>query len=308
MSTWSDIKLRTMQKMFSAKGNTIPNDSASVDYIAAMPGACNEALQRLSTAGRFIIKSIQIAHNPVTNLLTDGDRIRSVESGDIEIEATGARSLYVEVYGDCTMTIYVNDTPVSVDNIASEGKYLPIKRLIDNVDGYTVKVVLSSAYPLAIKNFALYSATFKTADDVQPYTQVLKYNLAELAPTFYMLADDPLIFEGSRQTSRYMQTSDFFQEGGRILVLDRDLPGNYTVYYKSYPGTITSGTADDYVLDVEPEVDALIPLYMASQLYKDDDNGIATTYRNEFEVGLQSLKDAVKGPSSEVFESESGWI
>ena len=308
MSTWLDIKLRTMQKMFSAKGNTIPNDSASVDYIAAMPGACNEALQRLSTAGKFIIRSVQIAHNPVRNLLTNGKQIMSTEGGTLEIEASGAKSLYAEVYGDCTMTISVNDTPISVDNIASEGKYIPVKRLVDNADGYTVKVVFSSTYPMAIKNFALYGATFKTVDDVQPFSEVIKYDLKELAPTFYMLAEDPLIFEGGESTKRYTQTSDFFQEGGRILVLDRNLPGNYTVYYKSYPGTITSGTADDYVLDVDPEVDALIPLYMASQLYKDDSNALATSYRNEFEIGLQSLKDAVKGPSSEVFESESGWI
>ena len=31
MATWLDIKRRTMQKMFAAKGNTIPNDAASVD-------------------------------------------------------------------------------------------------------------------------------------------------------------------------------------------------------------------------------------------------------------------------------------
>lgn len=33
----------------------------------------------------------------------------------------------------------------------------------------------------------------------------------------------------------------------------------------------------------------LIPLYMASQLMKDDDISLATQYRNEFEVGLQNL-------------------
>lgn len=308
MSTWYDIKLRTMQKMFATSGNTIPNDAASMDYLAAMPGVANEALQRLSTAGKFIVKSIQIAHNPVANMLTDGKRIRSVEEGTIELEATGARSMYAEVYGVCKMQVYVGSFQVANEDISSGNCYTPIKRLINNPDKLTVKVVFTSAYPLAIKNFALYSATFVNEDAVQPYSEVIKYDLTQLAPSFYMLTEDPLVFEGSAATKRYMQTSDYFQEGGRILVLDRDVPGNYTVYYKAYPAKITSGTADDYELEVDPEVDALIPLYMASQLYKDDDNGIATTYRNEFEVGLQSLKDAVKGPTSEVFVSESGWI
>ena len=93
MATWRDIKFRTMNKMFASKGNEIPNDTSSVDYLAAMPGACNEALQRLATAGKFIIKSIQIAHNPVMNLITEGRRILSSEGGTLSIEATGAKSL-----------------------------------------------------------------------------------------------------------------------------------------------------------------------------------------------------------------------
>lgn len=308
MATWLDIKTRTMQKMFAAKGNTIPNDAASVDYLAAMPGACNEALMRLSTAGKFIVKSIQVAHNPVANLLNDGDRIRSVEGGTLTLEATGAKSLYVEVFGICSVKIAINGLTFATDTISSKSNYTPYKKLITNPDGGTVTVELTSDYPLAIKNFALYAATFETDDDIQPFAEVIKYDLTQLAPSFYQLTEDPLVYEGSIRTKRYMQTSDFFQEGGRILVLDRDMPGNYTVYYRAYPGTITAGTEDDYVLDVDPEVEALIPIYMASQLYKDDDNAISTTYRNEFEVGLQSLKDALKGPMSEVFTSESGWI
>ena len=308
MTTWLDIKLRTMQKMFATSGNTIPNDQASVEYVAAMPGACNEALQSLSTAGKFIIKSIQIAHNPVANLLSNAKRIMSTEGGTLSIEATGAKSLYVEVFGTCTMTVTVGGSALNPETITSDTCYTPVKRLISNPNGLTVNVSFTSEYPLAIKNYALYGATFKTADDVQPFTEVFKYDLSVLAPSFYMLTEDPLVYEGSATTKRYMQTSDFFQEGGKILVLDRNMPGNYTVYYKAYPAKITAGTADDYELEVDPEVEALIPLYMASEIFKDDDLSIATSYRNEFEVGLQRLRDAVKGPTSEVFVSESGWI
>lgn len=71
---------------------------------------------------------------------------------------------------------------------------------------------------------------------------------------------------------------------------------------------ITLDTPDDEILAIDPEVAALLPLYMASQLYKDDDSGIATVYRNEFEVAFERLKDSVSAPSSERFTSESGWI
>jgi len=308
MATWYDIKFRTMNKMFASKGNNIPTDTSSVDYLAAMPGACNEALQRLSTAGKFIIKSIQIAHNPIKNLISDGKKILSSEGGELSIEATGARSLYVEVLGAVTMTIKVGETELLTEVISSKAHYSSVRKLITNTDNELVKVKFESDYPFAIKNFALYGATFELESDVQSFAEVIKYDLSQLADSFYMLAQDGIIFEGSEGVSRYEQTSDYFEEGGRVLVLDRNKPGNYTIYYRAYPQKITADTPDSYELELDPEVEALVPLYMASQIYKDDDNGIATTYRNEFEVGLQSLKDAIKAPMSETFTSESGWI
>ena len=52
---------------------------------------------------------------------------------------------------------------------------------------------------------------------------------------------------------------------------------------------IDKDTKDDYKLTISEDACVLIPLYIASQLYKDDDISQATAYRNEFEVGLQDL-------------------
>ena len=50
MTTWFDIKLATLQKMFAADGSTIIKDESTKDYIAGMPYVANEGLQLLSTA------------------------------------------------------------------------------------------------------------------------------------------------------------------------------------------------------------------------------------------------------------------
>lgn len=42
-------------------------------------------------------------------------------------------------------------------------------------------------------------------------------------------------------------------------------------------------------IDLPEDACVLIPLYIASELYKDDDIAIATQYRNEFEAGLTDL-------------------
>lgn len=60
-------------------------------------------------------------------------------------------------------------------------------------------------------------------------------------------------------------------------------------YEKTSIEHVTQDTAIDYEIQLPPDACVLIPLYIASQLYKDDDISQATAYRNEFEVGLQDL-------------------
>ena len=60
-------------------------------------------------------------------------------------------------------------------------------------------------------------------------------------------------------------------------------------YDKTTIDRIDKDTKDDYKLTISEDACVLIPLYIASQLYKDDDISQATAYRNEFEVGLQDL-------------------
>lgn len=306
MVTWKEIKLYTLQKMFSADGNTIPSDDSTKDYIAGMPAAANEALQLLATAGKFIIKSIDIAHNPVKNLLSDGGKIHSMERGSMKFSADMARSCYFECVGNGTYMVMIDDEIVVEGVLESKKGYVPYKFLIPNENDKKVVLVISSDYPLAVKNIALYSANYASEDDIQTYAEKVRYDLRELAEDFYMLDTGNVYFEG--EEIRYAQTTDYFQEGNKVLVLDREAVGNYKIYYKAYPQKITSETEDDAELAIDDEVAAILPLYMASQLYKDDDIGIATTYRNEFEVAFERLQNAPKTPTAERFISESGWI
>lgn len=310
MVTWGDIRLTTLQKMYATKNGatTIPTDSSTREYLSAMPAAANEALQMLATAGKFIIKSIDIAHIPVKNLIPSAENIRSLERGEIEYSALGARSMYFEVRGTVTMTVTIGDTEQEPVELEPNTGFIPYKYLLENPDDLTVTVKFTSDYPFGIKNMALYSATYATADEVQPYSEYIRYDLSQMVDDFYMVDESTVIYEGDANVSRYTATTEYFQEGFKVMLIHRDKPGNYKVYYKAYPQPITLDTTDDTELVLDPEVAALLPLYMASQLYKDDDISIATVYRNEFEVAFERLVKAVSAPSSERFISKSGWI
>ena len=305
MSTWYDLKLATLQKMFSADGEIVVDESTQ-GYISAMPAAANEGLAMLATAGKFVTKSVKIAQLDIQNLVSESEANAIHEFSDAySYQADNGHSYYFEVSGTGTCQVYVDDTPYDTINIDSVG-YNPIKGLIVNPDNKPVKFEFTTSYPMGLKNIAIYKESFVDADHVVPFTDKVKYNMKDLAEDFYMIDPQGIYFEGAYQ--KYLQTSDFYQEGTMTLVLDRNMIGNFTIYYRAYPVQITADTDDEYVLPIDPEVYTLLPLYMASQLYKDDDNGIATTYRNEFEVGFERLVNSANLSAYEEFTSESGWI
>ena len=305
MSTWYDLKLATLQKMFSAD-DQIQADESTIGYLAAMPHCANEGLALLATAGKFMTKSVKIAQMDIKNLVADTIANAIHEFSDTySYQTDDGHSYYFEVSGTGTCDIYVDEILTETLNIEAVG-YNPMKGLIENADNKPVRFEFTTSYPMGLKNIAIYKETFEDADHVVPFTNKIKYDMKELAPDFYMIDPQGIYYEGAYQ--KYLQTSDFYQEGTKTLVLDRDMIGNFTIYYRAYPEQLTSLTDDDYELPIDPEVYSLLPLYMASQLYKDDDNGIATSYRNEFEVGFERLVNSANLSAYEEFTSESGWI
>lgn len=305
MSTWYDLKLAVLQKMFAAD-DVILTDESTLGYLAAMPHCANEGLALLATAGKFITKTVKISQLDIRNLVSDSEANAIHEFSDTySYSADEGQSYYFECSGIGVCNVYVDDTLADSITIENTG-YEPFKGLIENTEKKPVKIEFITAFPMGLKNIAIYSENFPEADKVVPYTDKVKYDMSVLAPDFYMIDPQGIYYEGAYQ--KYLQTSDFYQEGTKTLVLDRDMVGNFTIYYRAYPEQFTQETEDTYEIPIDPEVYALLPLYMASQLYKDDDNGIATAYRNEFEVGFERLVNSANLAAYEEFTSESGWV
>lgn len=306
MATWYDLKLAVLQKMFAAD-DVIITDESTLGYIAAMPQCANEGLAMLATAGKFVTKSVKIAQKDIQNLVAESVYDQIIQFTDtFTWTVDEGQSYYFECSGVGTCEIYVDDVLEETIDIDNLNTYEIFKGLIVNPDKKKVKMTFTTSYPMGVKNFAVYKENFPTAEDVAPFTSKIKYDMSALAEDFYMIDPQGIYYEGAYP--KYLQTSDFFQEGTKLLILDRDMIGNFTVYYRAYPVQISAETDDTYELPIDPEVYALLPLYMASQLYKDDDNGIATSYRNEYEVGFERLVNSANLSAYEQFTSESGWV
>ena len=109
----------------------------------------------------------------------------------------------------------------------------------------------------------------------------------------------------------YDVAEDWSIEGDDVLVIPGNVEGEYTVWYRAYPQTITAQTPDDEAIDMTPDAAALIPLYIAAELYKEDELAMATVLRNEYEDGLQKLQAAwqasAAGMRAEAARNTTGW-
>ena len=74
-----------------------------------------------------------------------------------------------------------------------------------------------------------------------------------------------------------------------LLKIDNWNKGNVNVLYSAYPQKIDLKTEDSHQIELEESFARIIPLYIAGELYKDDDLTLSTIYMNEFMNNLNSL-------------------
>lgn len=124
--------------------------------------------------------------------------------------------------------------------------------------------------------------------------------LTDICLDFLSLRENELFCDGRRST-------DYTLIGGNRLILQGR--GKWLIGYNAYPRTITYATPDSEEIDMSAEAASLLPLYIASQLYRDEDAQAAAMYRNEFEAGREALLMRDTPKSGEMhFVSLSKWI
>lgn len=133
-------------------------------------------------------------------------------------------------------------------------------------------------------------------------------DMSKLQPRFRCVHNGQLMLETE---TGYGEAEKWWIEGDTVLVLPGSIQGTYTLYYRAYPQTIAADTADETVIDLPAEAAPLIALYIAGELYKDDDLSMATMFRNEYEDGLTKLRQAYDESSGGIGVTErkntTGW-
>lgn len=91
------------------------------------------------------------------------------------------------------------------------------------------------------------------------------------------------------------------------LVIPAGVSGDVVWYYDAAYETIKEDAKDKTYIDVDDDVLSLLVLYVASQIYMDDDLSTALNWRNQFESALGSISGNASALESQEFSSSNGW-
>lgn len=94
------------------------------------------------------------------------------------------------------------------------------------------------------------------------------------------------LYQVSSETNEF---PSYRVEGNNQLVINGNY-GEVIIYYEAYLDLIDQRTSKSETIELSPYLTTLIPLYIAGELYKDDDIQLATIYMNEFITAVQNYK------------------
>lgn len=316
--TWGEVQILTIKKMFL---NNVPISVSDLPemrenrkyqlYLNAMPEAANEGLLRLMSKGKPLVKKYTLTHIAPTDIFSyQSFDTKTVTNNDLEVQGSVVKAYYFEINDNATIEIQQYDestltwnTLQTIEHTANvPGSYEVYKNIINSDNEGEIRFVFKKdEYYYSIRNIALYNVSFRTEDEVYENTKKQRYELRTLIPDFY----DIMSVEYEKEGRKGQYNSDYTLEEDSILIIDSKLEGNFIITYKAYPAKITSTTADTYRFTIPSEMIAILPLYIASELYKDDDAAIATQYRNQFEAELDGIK-ILNEPLD--FANNSNWL
>lgn len=315
--TWGEIQIASLQKMFLnntaitvASLPTLKTDRKYLTYLNAMPFVANEGLLRIMNLGHPLVKKYTLNKNISDDIfIHQSFETVQVIDEDYVIEGDNINAYYFEIDNESTIkieqynaTTKVWTTDIEITHVPDiEGTYEVYKDVLTTFTGLRRITFAHTGYMYNVKNIALYSPIFRDEDTVPINTPKLKYDLSTLITDFYKIIT--VNYEDTYGVSKY--TSNFIIEGDNTLIIDAKSNGNFIITYCAFPDKIISTTLDTYVFKTPVEMVALLPLYIASELYKDDDIQLSTIYRNQFEIGLQTI---VKTDQPMEFDNNSNWL
>lgn len=315
--TWGEIKTKITGLGFEKINAYSKNQQLYIDGV-------NRAIAEIASTFRPILGRYLISQYPIPNLLSQPlykmDIVQYALT-PLSYTASGVKAYYFECDGNGFATLSNGDEVVEIQELESNRQFKAYKGFVDG----DVTLTFSGKYTYNIRNVALYGMTYSdNENDIPPYSQDHFHDMLELTKimgdpeaipptqdqyTFADFALDKPVMQGSFSSSNtYKKVEDYDIIQRRYIRLNAFEVGQFEVWYKKRPIPITKFTADDYEIELDFEVQELVPILSAHYIWLDSDERIAMQYLNRY-LELKATIEVKSPELSQVteFDNALGW-
>lgn len=244
-----------------------------------------------------------------------------------EINRIRPRAKHTTVVFRRPSTVYASDKTVAADGlniplkggtaytfeICGKGKYLIAGGELVSVDethfvrvfgkipdGATEAVIaFEGDYTLTVRNAAVYEGKFESAGSIPAYSSRAEYDVDE---------DDFVALDGKSITTEDVELYGIKILDNRRITVPWDTVGEVGVRYQRKIDEVTVNTKDYVDLDVDPDLDRLLPLLVASYVFlTDDTTAKAQYYRQLYESDRAMIMREIRNLDSNNLIKTNGW-
>ena len=174
-----------------------------------------------------------------------------------------------DLIDDRNYSTYINMAP----DVMNELMVILNNRVLINIDTITIKLDDANLEKYLIDDNSAWVFDIK---EYMKDNEIENYLYTEVIQHTYIKRDN-LLFE---------------EQDGKLYIDKRFIDRNsltLTIKYRIIPERFTTTTPWSTHIDLPYNICSIVPLYLASELYKDDDISMSTAYRNQFETELDYI-------------------
>ena len=174
-----------------------------------------------------------------------------------------------DLIDDRNYSTYINMAP----DVMNELMVILNNRVLINIDTITIKLDDANLEKYLIDDNSAFVFDIK---EYMKDNEIDNYLYTEVIQHTYIKRDN-LLFE--EQDGKLYIDKIFMDRNSLTL----------TIKYRIIPERFTTTTPWNTLIDLPYNICSIVPLYLASELYKDDDISMSTAYRNQFEAELDYI-------------------
>ena len=174
-----------------------------------------------------------------------------------------------DLIDDRNYSTYINMAP----DVMNELMVILNNRVLINIDTITIKLDDANLEKYLIDDNSAFVFDIK---EYMKDNEIDNYLYTEVIQHTYIKRDN-LLFE---------------EQDGKLYIDKRFMDRNsltLTIKYRIIPERFTTTTPWSTLIDLPYNICSIVPLYLASELYKDDDISMSTAYRNQFQTELDYI-------------------